>query len=152
MPIRRAEAADLPAIEAIVARAYEKYVERLGRRPSPMDDDYAAKVERGEALVWDEGGVAGVLVLIPAPTHILIENVAVEPDRQGEGIGGALLEFAEARARGLGLREIRLYTNAAMTENLRLYPRLGYVESGRRSQRGFDRVFFTKRLDPAEPA
>ena len=27
----------------------------------------------------------------------MVENVAVEPDRQGEGLGPALLQFAERR-------------------------------------------------------
>jgi hypothetical protein len=33
-----------------------------------------------------------------------------------------------------------------MHENLHLYPRLGYEEYDRRSDEGFDRVFFRKRL------
>jgi hypothetical protein len=37
-----------------------------------------------------------------------------------------------------------LYTNAAMSENLALYPRLGYREVDRRRDAGFDRVFFAK--------
>ena len=56
------------------------------------------------------------------------------------------MAFAEARARALGLSELRLYTNAAMTENLVLYPRLGYLEDGRAERDGFARVFFSKRL------
>jgi hypothetical protein len=56
------------------------------------------------------------------------------------------MAFAEARAHALGLGVLRLYTNAAMSENLRFYPALGYRETGRRRQEGFDRVFFEKRL------
>ena len=41
---------------------------------------------------------------------------------------------------------MRLYTNARMTENLSLYPHLGYVEVERREEDGFDRVFFEKGL------
>jgi len=33
-----------------------------------------------------------------------------------------------------------------MVENLRLYARRGYVETGRESHDGFGRVFLTKRL------
>jgi hypothetical protein len=46
----------------------------------------------------------------------------------------------------LGLRRVHLYTNAKMTANLSIYPRLGYVEIDRRSEDGFDRVYFEKRL------
>jgi hypothetical protein len=34
-----------------------------------------------------------------------------------------------------------------MTENLAFYPRLGYEEVDRRTDGGFERVFFVKRLD-----
>jgi hypothetical protein len=60
-----------------------------------------------------------------------------------------LLAHAEALASGLGLGELRLYTNAAMAENLRLYPQLGYAVYARRSDSGFERVFFRKRLTSA---
>jgi hypothetical protein len=34
-----------------------------------------------------------------------------------------------------------------MTENIAMYPRLGYRETGRGEQAGYARVFFAKRLD-----
>lgn len=37
-----------------------------------------------------------------------------------------------------------------MTENLRLYPSLGFVETGRRVEDGYRRVYFRK-LIPAPP-
>jgi hypothetical protein len=43
-----------------------------------------------------------------------------------------------------GLRELRLYTNVAMLENLTLYPHLGYTEIARRTEAGFQRVLFSK--------
>jgi hypothetical protein len=45
---------------------------------------------------------------------------------------------------------LRLYTNAAMTENLTLYQRLGYREDERRGEAGFERVFLSKHLDSHE--
>lgn len=148
MHVRRAHAVDVPAVCDIVRHAYGIYVERITRRPAPMDDDYAERVRRGQVFVADDGGVAGLLVLIGAPDHLLIEAVAVDPARQGEGIGRVLLAYAEAHARERRLPELRLYTNAAMTENLALYPRLGYREDDRRTEDGFQRVFFSKSVDP----
>ncbi len=55
-----------------------------------------------------------------------------------------LLERAERDAVELGLTEVRLYTNEAMTENLTFYPRHGYRETGRALQDGFRRVYFSK--------
>ncbi|MEC9102228.1 MAG: GNAT family N-acetyltransferase, partial [Pseudomonadota bacterium] len=49
-------------------------------------------------------------------------------------------------ARAEGLETVKLYTNVKMQANLTLYPRLGYVETARKSEDGFDRVYFEKRL------
>ena len=68
------------------------------------------------------------------------------PDRQGCGIGRALIAHVEEEARRLGLNAVELYTNEKMTENLGLYSRLGYIETGRRNEDGFNRVFFRKAL------
>ena len=142
-----AAARDAPAIAALVRRAYARYVPRIGREPAPMTADYAAAVRAGRVRVVREGGrIRGVLVTEPRPDHLLIENVAVDPDAQGSGIGARLLAEAESQARELGLPELRLYTNAAMTENLDYYPRRGFVETGRRREHGFDRVFFARRV------
>jgi ribosomal protein S18 acetylase RimI-like enzyme len=144
--IRRASAGDVSAITDIVERAYGVYIERIGRRPGPMDDDYATRVREADVFVADDGAVAGLIVLVPEPDHLLIENVAVDPERQRAGIGRALLAHAEEFARERGLAEIRLYTNVAMTENQRLYRGLGYCEDGRRIGSGFQRVYFSKRI------
>lgn len=148
MPVRLAEVADIGAVEGIIQAAYQPYIERIGRRPAPMDDDYAPKVHKGVVFVWDDEGVVGVVVLITAPDHLLVENVAVDPRRQREGIGRMLLAYAETRARAAGLTDLRLYPNAAMTENRALYSHLGYVEDGRRTDDGFARVFFRKPVSP----
>ena len=148
MSIREADARDVPVIEQIVERAYEGYVARIGRRPSPMEQDYAERVASARVFVWDEDGVKALLVLVPAADHLLIENVAVDPPAQGRGIGRRLMAYAEREAIALGLDELRLYTNAAMSENLALYPRLGYRETERRSEAGYARVYFSKRLVP----
>jgi GNAT superfamily N-acetyltransferase len=156
MVIRRAQPDDEAAIVAIVERAYGVYVERIGMRPGPMDADYTEKLrgalvhvaEDGEAAVGDEGTapVVGLIVLVEIEGRLLIENVAVDPDRQGEGIGGRLLEFAEETARAAGIETLALYTHEKMSENLALYARLGYEEDERRRESGFSRVFMSKRL------
>ena len=147
--IRPAHAADLAAIESIVERAYGVYVERIGMRPGPMNADYAEKVRLGLVDVAedeDEDEVVGLIVLVEAPDHLLLENVAVAPERQGEGIGRAMLDRAEVAAREAGFDEIRLFTHSKMTENRAFYRRLGYRETGRRDEEGFDRVFLVKSL------
>lgn len=146
--IRRAESRDVPAIRAIVEAAYAHYVPRIGRAPAPLSADYAALVEAGEAWVGvSDGRVIGVLVIRPGENALELENIAVEPGSQGRGYGRALIGFAEQQAQDLGLPTVTLYTNEAMVENLRLYPSLGYVETGRRVEDGYRRVYFRKSLD-----
>jgi GNAT superfamily N-acetyltransferase len=143
--IRRAAPDDIPALRAIATAAYEKYVPRIGRTPAPMTADYAAAVRNQQAWVAVENSqLVGLAVLVAQPGHLLLDNVAVLPAAQGRGIGARLLTWAEDHARSLGLSEIRLYTNEAMTENLTYYPRHGYAETHRAEQDGFRRVFFRK--------
>lgn len=145
MFIRPATDADVPDIEQIVKDAYTPYISRIGRSPAPMTVDYHRLVAATSVLVEDSS-ILGVIVTVVKPDHLMIENVAVARAAQGRGHGRTLLEHAEQQARSLGLLQVRLYTNAAMTENLTLYPRIGYVEVDRRSEDGFERVYFTKDL------
>jgi ribosomal protein S18 acetylase RimI-like enzyme len=146
--IRRAQPADRLAVEAIVNAAYSSYIDRIGKPPGPMLDDYAALIAEGAVSVVEEAGgqIAAIIVLLPKPEHLLLDNIAVRPDRQGMGLGRRLVEFAESEARRLGYRELRLYTHEKMTENIALYARLGFEETGRGHEAGYDRVFMTKRL------
>ena len=75
-----------------------------------------------------------------------LDNIAVAPARQGSGLGRRLLAFAEAEAVRSGYREIRLYTHQTMTENQHLYAAIGYEETGRGIEAGYERVFMRKRL------
>jgi GNAT superfamily N-acetyltransferase len=149
--IRCARPADRAAIERIVRAAYGLYVERIGKPPGPMLDDYTALISDGRVSVLEEADrtMAAIIVLLPEPDHLLLDSIAVRPDRQGQGLGRRLIAFAEEQARRLGHSEVRLYTHEKMTENIALYTRLGFVETGRGQQAGYDRVFMTKRLDVA---
>ncbi len=94
-----------------------------------MTTDFHAAVRAHIIDLLFEGGVlAGLIEMVPAPDHLLIENVAVAPAYQGRGYGKTLLAHADRFAELHGCRTIRLYTNSRFVENLRLYERLGYVE------------------------
>jgi ribosomal protein S18 acetylase RimI-like enzyme len=145
--IRPAVAGDVAAIAAIARAAYEKYVARIGRAPAPMVADFAGLVAAGEVHVLLAGDApAGFIVIRPGENHLFVENVALHPERQGEGLGRRLLDFAAARARDQGLGALRLYTNVKMSENFPFYAGLGFIETERRHEDGFDRVYFEKRL------
>jgi N-acetylglutamate synthase-like GNAT family acetyltransferase len=145
--IRRATDTDVSALRAVATAAYQRYVPRIGREPAPMIADYAQAARSGEAWVAEEHGeISGFAILVARADHLLLENIAVMPASQKRGIGARLMALAEDQARRLGLTEIRLYTNQAMTENLSYYPKHGYAETHRAEQDGFQRVFFTKHL------
>lgn len=146
MTIRLARLDDRAVIEEIVRAAYSIYIERIGRPPGPMHDDYRGLIEAGSVSVIEDAdrGITGIIVLIPKADHLLLDNIAVRPDSQGHGFGRALIAFAESEARRLGFAELRLYTHQKMTENLALYLRLGFTETGRGHEAGYDRVFMRK--------
>ena len=145
--IRQATTREAGVVTAYVREAYSKYVERIGREPAPMLVDYEAAILAGETWVLVEGDdTLGVLVMRPKEDHLFVETVAVRAGWQGKGLGRKLMAFAEEVARERGLREIRLYTNEKMTENLPFYRDLGYEETGRALDEGYRRVFMKKAL------
>lgn len=145
--IERATAADLQSILAIVRAAYAPYVARIGREPAPMGANYAEIIAQERAyLAREADSILGLVVVEMYARYLLVENVAVDPAVHGHGIVSALLSHADTLAREAGLTEVRLYTNARMTENLLYYPKRGYRTAGRATENGFERVYFVKSL------
>lgn len=145
--IRQAEQEDQADIVACVQAAYSKYIERIGKKPAPMLADYNTLIadEMVYVLVVDKE-IRGVLVMTPEGREMFVENVAVDPRFQGQGLGRTLMAFVEQQARKEQLDEIRLYTNELMTKNLLFYHQLGFEEEGRHTQHDYRRVFLKKRL------
>jgi ribosomal protein S18 acetylase RimI-like enzyme len=148
--LRHATRDDLTAVQQVIRAAYAHYIARIGRKPGPMLDDYAALIAASRVHVAEQDGVVrGILVLIPQDDAMLIDNVAVAPDAQGSGLGRRMLEFAERATVEAGYGAIKLYTNEAMTENIALYKRIGYAETHRAEEKGFRRVYMRKSLSKA---
>ncbi len=159
--IRPAGPSDLPAIRALTGSAYARYRDRMNAVPAPVRNDYEAEAAAGQIWVLslddsvpaqnapagEPPDIAGVIVLIETGGSLLIENVAVNPAAQGRGLGRRLMEFAEQQAQARGIGRMTLYTHEVMTENLAIYARLGYRETGRAQQGDYHRVFMEKRLD-----
>ena len=141
--IRDAGPGDVAAIRAVAEAAYAPFVAPIGRRPAPMDADFAAQVAAGQVRM---AGADGFCASYADVDGWHVENLAVRPEAQGAGVGGALLDDAERLAREAGAGAVHLYTNVSMTGALAFYPRRGYVETGRRREAGFDRAYFRKVL------
>jgi ribosomal protein S18 acetylase RimI-like enzyme len=140
--IRPATMADAPRIGALARAAYAKYVPRIGREPPPMVADFLSFIARDVLVVIEEeDALRGFLIAWPEADAYLIDNVAIDPLGQGRGLGRKLFEHAVHEARRAGLSALRLYTNVAMTENLAMYRRIGFVETHRAMENGLNRVY-----------
>ncbi|HSA81789.1 MAG TPA: GNAT family N-acetyltransferase [Geminicoccaceae bacterium] len=127
--------------------AFGRFIPQIGKPPAPMLADYAALIARHQVhVVEEEGTVAAVLVLAAAADHLFLDVVAVRPRRQRQGLGRRLMAFAADEARRRGLGEIRLYTHEVMSGALGLYRALGYQETARRLEDGYERVYLRKVL------
>jgi ribosomal protein S18 acetylase RimI-like enzyme len=145
--IRPATLEDTALIEAIVQAAYSPYIERIGRKPGPMLDDYASQVlARRVHVIENDVAVVGFVVLINTEEYLLLDNLAVSPRAQGRGYGRQLLEFAEFQAVESDYASIRLYTHETMSENIAMYARRGFVETHRVEENGLRRVYMSKSL------
>jgi GNAT superfamily N-acetyltransferase len=143
--IRVATAADVPAVTRCVCAAYLRYIERVGKQPAPMLQDYSEVIQTSQVHVATcNRHIVGVLELLVTDEGFLLDSIAVDPSAQGTGVGRALFEFAEHEARRQGYDSIYLMTNEKMTENQDLYSRIGYVLFDRRIVHGYPRVLMRK--------
>lgn len=144
--IRKADINDAGSIQHCVEAAYRHYLARIGKLPGPMLDDYGKVIRQHAVHVVDADGIVGVLVLIDSADGILLDNVAIHPDHQGRGLGRRLIDLAESEAVRRGYKKIDLYTHECMTENIEMYAALGYRETERREEHGYNRVYMQKQL------
>ena len=146
--LRPARLLDAPGVTACACSAYLHYIERIGKQPGPMLEDYAEVIRQFQVLVAADGDkISGAMVLKVTDEGFYLDNVAVRPTAQGTGVGRLLLEAAEAEALRRDYKSIYLATHELMTENRALYSRVGYVEYDQRVVNGYPRVFFRKSLD-----
>src|ERR1035438_3021663 len=83
--LRPVRVEDAEPMRRVARDAYAHYVPRIGREPAPMTADYDHVITRGQAWVAEHRGqLVGLLVLVPADDHLLLENIAVAPNRQGQ--------------------------------------------------------------------
>ena len=148
-PIRRATISDAEAVAKCVADAYRHYVPRMGKAPGPMLEDYREVIQHHEVYVIDSNkelaeGIDGVLVMVKQPERFLLDNIAVHPRAQGSGLGRALMDLAEISAREAGYGSVQLYTHECMTENIAMYKKLGFRETNRITEKGYQRIYFEK--------
>lgn len=149
--LRRWQPADARAVFELHNRALEAVDAHAGN--GPWDDDLHHVTEvyldsGGEFLV---GELDGVIVAMGAlrrldPGTAELTRMRVDPVHWRRGIGRALLNALEARARELGVSRLTLTTTAGQTAAQRLYESTGYRLSGHGSQGRFALLHYAKEL------
>ena len=144
--IRRATRADLPGLLALERSAFttDHLSERQYRHHLNND---AAEV----LAACDGSGLLGkAVVFFRRGSDIArLYSIAVAHDARGRGVGEALLDAAEARARARGAACMRLEVRQDNPGAMRLYERRGYARFGMRSayyEDGADAWRYEKRL------
>ncbi|MEQ1823072.1 MAG: GNAT family N-acetyltransferase [Fimbriimonadaceae bacterium] len=135
MTIRRLQPTDsIEDLTALIHRAYQRLGE-MGLNYTAVNQGPEVTLERvleGECWLAEmHGATVGTAVLsFPEPYResgrAYVNQFAVEPDLQGMGIGSALLQHLEERAREVGCHEIGLDTAESAGHLVRFYETRGY--------------------------
>ncbi len=147
------------AVGLVIRAAFTPYVRALGREFPAVGtagfaegwERFVAELERGDVYVALDGEqIVGAVRTKPLENALYIEQIAVDPSRQGTGVGSWLLARIAEVARSRGLGSLSLETAEMAEANIRLYSRHGF-EIVRRGPpaHGLDahmRVFMVKPL------
>ena len=88
MDPRRATAADLPAIRAVVTAAYARYLSRMDRPPAPMLADYGGVVDAGRLWVTGQP-VTGLIELNQAGDTLHVGTSPSTPRSRAQASAGS---------------------------------------------------------------
>ncbi|MBR2817584.1 MAG: GNAT family N-acetyltransferase [Reyranella sp.] len=122
-------------VERVIRAAFTPYVRALGREiPAAGSAGFAegwerfvAELERGDVYVALDGeGIVGAVRTKPQEKGLYIQQIAVDPVRQGTGVGSWLLQRIDEVARAQGLGGLSLETAEMAVANIRLYQRHGF--------------------------
>ena len=152
---RQALPSDHDGADRVLRAAFTPYVGKLGREVGPdFNSRLGASIERGDVyLAVDADQVAGVAVTERQEGGLYLDRLAVDPARQGTGLGSWLLVRLEEVARARGVAAMSLFTAEMAAANVRLYQRHGFeIVERALPTHGKDshmRVYMVKRLEAA---
>jgi GNAT superfamily N-acetyltransferase len=113
------------------------------------EDDVRRDLQRHHgALARLDGSAVGALRLRAEGRQLWVRRVAVDPARQGQGIGRALMAWALSWAASRGLAEVRLGVRAQLPGNRAFYERLGYQVARAHHRPGTDQVHWFEMSHP----
>jgi len=141
LTIRDAAETEAATVVALIHTSFEEYRGVLDP-PSGAHDEtqetVRAKMEKARfALARLDGIPVGCVMYENQGEWMYLGRLAVLPDRRRRGIGRALIEYVEARAREAGLKRTRLGERLTLTELRASYERQGYRVVERRAHPGY---------------
>ena len=147
LTIRRATIKDSDDLLKIAEIAYDKYLPLMDKKPAPMLADFNKHIAEDIVFIAlaEVEIIAGYVVLQQIKGQWWLDNIAVHPNHQEQGIGAKLRIEAENYVSILSDR-IQLYTNIVMADNISWYERAGYVITQQALINGYERLYFEKRL------
>ena len=147
LTIRRATIKDSDDLLKIAEIAYDKYLPLMDKKPAPMLADFNKHIAEDIVFIAlaEVEIIAGYVVLQQIKGQWWLDNIAVHPNHQGQGIGTKLRIEAENYVSILS-DTIQLYTNIVMADNISWYERAGYVITQQALINGYERLYFEKRL------
>jgi len=128
--IRMATLGDVPDLVRVVNEAFvvEAFF-KIGNRTSA--DEIMELMNAGsEFLVADIDGMVGCVCLEYHGNRGYLGMLSIDPARQGQGLGRALIEAVESRARERGCRFMDIHIVNLREELPPYYRRYGYQECG----------------------
>lgn len=141
LTIRNASLEEAPAVLAVILAAFEQYRGSLVPESSAFKetaDTVRATIASGGAVVVEQDGrMLAATLYEPEGDSFYIGRLAVLPEARRTGVAIRLVEAVEAIARARGIPRLTLGVRLALADNIRLFTRLGFRETGREAHPGF---------------
>jgi N-acetylglutamate synthase-like GNAT family acetyltransferase len=128
--IRFAEESDLPALTALINKAFQVEAFFIVR-DRLMPEETRQYFQKGRFLIAEENNtLAGVVYVELRGDRSYLGLLSVDPDRQKSGLGRRLTAAAEEFAREMGAHHMDITVVNLRTELPPFYRKLGYTDNG----------------------
>jgi N-acetylglutamate synthase-like GNAT family acetyltransferase len=129
--IRNAGRSDVEAIASLINAAFRRAESFFIERDRVDTATVSRFLEQGNFLLLeDEHGIAGCVYVEKRGERAYTGLLAVDPSRQGSGLGSKLMIAAEDLAGNYGCRSMDLRIVSLRRELPEFYRRRGYTETG----------------------
>jgi ribosomal protein S18 acetylase RimI-like enzyme len=132
---------DAEVVHRIMREAYREYDAAMDPPMSGAGESVAevegAMRKGGAVLAWDGATPVGSARYRLSSDFVRVKRVSVLPSSRGRGIATAMMGYIERLALSQGRTQARLTVRMSLSQNLRLYERMGYrVEELKAHPRG----------------